>query len=230
MYDYSFRRVEEKYLLSKKQRDLLLKKINFYIKKDEYYESTICNVYFDTMDHKLIINSLEKPVYKEKIRLRSYQIPHLEDDVFLEIKSKYQGIVHKRRMKIRLKDFYYYLEHGIYPKNNQVMKELDYLFKFYGLVPSYFIAYDRKSYCGIFDKNLRITIDSNLRSRREDLHLELGDAGKRYFKKDYYIMEVKTLESIPLWLTRILSELKIFPISFSKYGNIYQKEEVVYAE
>lgn len=230
MYDYSFRRVEEKYLLSKKQRDLLLKRIDSYIKEDKYYDSTICNVYFDTMDHQLIIHSLEKPMYKEKIRLRSYQVPSLEDDVFLEIKCKYQGVVHKRRMKLKLKDFYDYLEHGTYPKSHQVMKELDYLFKFYGLVPSYFIAYDRKSYCGVMDPNLRITIDSNLRSRREDLHLELGDAGKRYFKKDYYIMEIKTLESIPLWLVHILSELKIFPTSFSKYGSIYQKEEVVYAE
>ncbi len=230
MYHANFKRVEEKYLLSKKQGDLLLKKIRSYIEKDEYYESTICNIYFDTPDHKLIINSLEKPIYKDKIRLRSYNIPSLDDDVFLEVKCKYDGVVSKRRIKLTLKEFYNYLESREVPKNHQIMKELDYLFRFYQLQPSYFIAYDRKSYRGIYDNELRITIDSNLRSRREDLQLELGDAGKRYFSEDHYIMEIKTLNAMPLWLVQCLSELKIFPISFSKYGSIYQKEgKKVYA-
>ena len=159
-----------------------------------------------------------------------YNIPSLEDDVFLEIKCKYDGIVSKRRIKLKLQEFYQYLESKTAPKNHQIMKELDYLFHFYQLQPSYFIAYDRKSYRGIQDSDLRITIDSNLRSRREDLHLELGDAGKKYFPEDHYIMEIKTLESMPLWLVHCLSELKIFPISFSKYGSIYQKEgKKVYA-
>jgi len=224
MYSDYFQRVEEKYLLSKKQRDLLLKRIHSYIKKDKYYESTICNIYFDTLDHKLIINSLEKPIYKDKVRLRSYNIPDLDDDVFLEIKCKYDGVVSKRRIKLTLREFYNYLDGKESPRNHQIMKELDYLFHFYQLQPSYFIAYDRKSYQGIYDDELRITIDSNLRSRKEDLQLELGDAGKKYFSEDHYIMEIKTINAMPLWLVQCLSELKIYPISFSKYGSIYQKE------
>ena len=53
----------------------------------------------------------------------------------------------------------------------------------------------------------------------------------KYFKENYYIMEIKTLGSIPLWLVKTLSELKIYPVSFSKYGKIYtkKKEELVYA-
>ena len=233
MYDNVFKRVEEKYLLTKTEKQLLFEKINSYLKKDKFYESTICNIYFDTDNNDLIINSLEKPVFKEKLRLRSYKVPNLEDEVFLEIKEKYKGIVGKRRIKLSLKDFYNYQERNIYDKDNQIMKEINYYFNYYNLKPSIFIAYDRKSYCGKEDNNLRITIDSNLRSRREDLRLELGDAGKKYFDEDYYIMEIKTLGSIPLWLTRTLSELKIYPVSFSKYGSIYQKEkqeeELIYA-
>lgn len=234
MYENIFKRVEEKYLLTKNQKQLLLEKISPYLKKDEFYESTICNVYFDNQNNDLIINSLEKPIFKEKLRLRSYQVPDLTDEVFLEIKEKYKGVVGKRRIKMTLKEFYNYYEKQEYDKNNQIMKEIDYYFRYYELKPAIYIAYDRKSYRGKEDKNLRITIDSNLRSRYEDLKLELGDAGKKYFKEEFYIMEIKTLGAMPLWLVRSLSELKIYPTSFSKYGKIYekenkQKEELIYA-
>lgn len=226
MYENVFKRVEEKYLLTKNQKQLLLEKINSYLKKDQYFESTICNIYFDTENSDLIVHSLEKPLFKEKVRLRSYQIPELEDEVFLEIKEKYRGVVGKRRIKLKLKDFYQYLETHTYDENNQIMREINYYFEYYQLIPAMYIAYDRKSYQGKENKDLRITIDTNLRSRKEDLRLELGDAGKKYFDEDYYIMEIKTLGAIPLWLVRALSELKIYPTSFSKYGSIYAKEKV----
>ena len=234
MYENVFKRVEEKYLLTKDQKRLLLEKINSYLKKDQYFESTICNIYFDTKNSDLIVNSLEKPLFKEKIRLRSYQIPELKDEVFLEIKEKYKGIVGKRRIKLKLKDFYQYLENHIYDEKNQIMREINYYFEYYQLIPAIYIAYDRKSYRGKENKELRITIDTNLRSRCEDLRLELGDAGKRYFDEEYYIMEIKTLGAMPLWLVRALSELEIYPTSFSKYGSIYakekiKKEELIYA-
>lgn len=224
MYENIFKRVEQKYVLTEQEYKLLLKKINKHLKKDKYFKSTICNIYFDTINNDLIINSLEKPIFKEKIRLRSYQVPNINDDVFLEIKEKYKGIVGKRRIKIKLKDFYTYLETNNYDKDNQIMNEINYYFKYYDLKPAIYIAYDRLSYCGVDDNSLRITIDSNLRSRNSDLNLELGDAGKCYFKDKNYIMEIKTLGSMPLWLVRSLSELKIYPTSFSKYGSIYQIE------
>ncbi len=158
------------------------------------------------------------------MRLRSYGIPHLEDEVFLEMKTKYNGIVNKRRTKLTLQEFYEYATRKKFASSDQVKKELDYLFRYYKLKPAYFIAYDRVSYQGILDNKLRITIDANLRSRKEDLQLELGDAGKKFFKEEKYIMEIKTLGAMPLWLVHNLSELKIFPVSFSKYGSIYQKE------
>ncbi len=227
MYRQIFRRIEEKYLITKEQHDFLLKKIDNFIEKDEYFESTICNIYFDSASNDLLIRSIDKPLYKMKIRLRSYGIPRKKDDVFLEIKLKYKDIVGKRRIKLKLGDFYNYMNKGIYDSNNQIMKEVNYFFQYYNLQPSYYLAYDRKSYKGIKESQLRITFDRNLRSRKEDLKLELGDAGKKYFKEDTYIMEIKTLDSIPLWLARILSELKIFPISFSKIGNVYRRECII---
>ena len=147
----------------------------------------------------------------------------MEEDVYLEIKTKYKGIVGKRRVKLMLSDFYNYFESGSF-KDSQIMRELDYFFKYYDLKPSIFIGYDRNSYKSYEDDDLRITIDSNLRSRRENLKLDFGSNGENYFNEDMYIMEIKTLEAIPEWLSRTLSDLKIFPVSFSKYGSIYMKE------
>lgn len=101
----------------------------------------------------------------------------------------------------------------------------------YHLKPKLFLAYDRNSYYAKEDSNLRITFDQNIRSREEDLRLELGDSGKLYFNKPMYIMEIKTLGSYPMWLVHALNDNYIYPASFSKYGSIYErsiKEERLY--
>ena len=192
------------------------------IEKDEYYQSTINNIYFDNDNNDLIVNSLEKPIFKAKVRLRSYNTPTINDYVFLEIKDKYKKIVGKRRIKMTLKEFYDYIDKGIY-KDNQIMRELDYYFKLFNLKPYIFLAYDRECYHENNNKDLRITIDSNLRSRKDNLNLELGSFGDKYFDEDKYIMEIKALDAMPIWLSRGLSELEIYPTSFSKVGSIYKK-------
>lgn len=219
-----FRRVEIKYLLNKKQKDNFLKDIKQYIKEDKYFLSKICNIYFDNTNNDLIVTSSEKPPFKAKLRLRSYDTPSLEDSVFLEIKNKYKGVVGKRRIKIKLKDFYNYCEKGIM-EDTQIMRELDYYFKHYDLKPYIFVSYDRESYKGIDDGNLRITFDSNLQSRKKDLRLELGNAGEKYFDEDIFIMEIKVLDAMPLWLTNALSKNKIYATTFSKVGSICKKNE-----
>lgn len=224
MDENRFMRFEEKYLLTELEKEELFQRIDCYLQKDEYFKSTICNIYFDNLNYDLIVSSLEKPSFKEKIRLRSYGVPDLSDTVFLEIKRKYKGVSFKRRVKMTLEEFYLYFEQGKYNRENQLMKEIDYCFRIYNLKPTIYIAYDRESYKDE-SSNLRITLDKNLRSRRDDLKLELGDCGKKYFKENYYIMEIKTLNSYPIWLAKSLSELKVYPISFSKYGKIYEHEK-----
>lgn len=226
MYDNHFQRVEEKYLLTQIQKEELLRKIDSYIEKDKFFESKIHNIYFDTEDNDLIINSLNKPVFKDKFRVRSYGIPNLEDDVFLELKTKYKGVVGKRRVRMTLKEFYQYINYRKRNTDNQILNEIDYYFQYYKLRPAIYIAYDRCSYKGRKEKNLRITFDTNLRSRRDHLRFEKRRRLTPYFKENYYIMEIKTVGSMPLWLVRILSEMNITPTSFSKYGKIYEKEKM----
>ena len=220
-----FNRVEQKYVLTYEEYNKLFLEINDCLEKNQYYKSKICNLYFDNDNNDFIINSLEKPIYKSKIRLRSYGVPNLNDIVYLELKGKYDGIVFKRRLDIKLKDFYNYINKNIIINNNQVMKEIDYVIKQFNLKPKLFIGYDRLSYYDKNNINFRITFDFNLRSREDELKLELGDNGNLY-NKNLVIMEVKSLDSIPLWYSKILSKNNIYPNSFSKYGEIYKKKRI----
>lgn len=216
-----FRRVEKKYLLTKEEKDNLFNLIWPYIEEDKYFKSIISNIYFDTVDNDIIINSIDKPIFKEKLRLRSYTVPvDMDSEVFLEIKRKFKGVVGKRRVSLKLKDFYDFYDNRDYEKS-QIFEEIRYAFDYYGLVPKIFVGYDRVSYKGKDDEGLRITFDSNLRSRFDNLRLEYGDTGDNYFDCDMYIMEIKTLGAMPFWLVDSLSKLKIYPTSFSKVGRIY---------
>ena len=218
-----FRRIEQKYLLNEEEYLNVLEELKPYLVEDEYFKSHIYNIYFDTRENDFIIKSLEKPRFKTKLRLRSYGIPTKDSKVFLEIKQKYKGIVGKRRMELTLKEFDDYYKSK--EKKSQIQKEIDYYFKKYSLEPKLFLAYDRDSYKGKEHSGLRITFDQNIRSRRENLRLELGDGGEKLFDENLYVMEIKSLHSLPLEITKILSRLKIYPTSFSKYGKIYQKNK-----
>lgn len=216
-----FERLEKKYLITQEQYDQVLENIKEKMRIDEHGFYSIFNIYFDTSNFDLIRKSIEHPTYKEKLRLRSYNIPNLESTVYLELKKKYKGIVYKRRVEIKLKDFYEYYYTKKIPFNTQIMKEIDYVFKFYNLESAVFIAYDRCAYFDKNDSNFRITFDKNIRSRFDDLFLEKGDKGKILIP-DKYIMEVKAINSLPIWFTKVLSELNIYPTSFSKYGEVYK--------
>ena len=219
----SFQRIEKKYLLKKDIYDTLLQKLNNKIKPDQFGLSTICNIYFDTSNFDLIRSSLDKPFYKEKIRLRSYGVPSLDSIVFLEIKKKFKSDVNKRRIGIKLKDFYSYLNNQSIIPDSQIKREIDYFFKFYQISPKLFIAYDRKAFVGSHNSSLRITFDTSIRSRMTDLKLESGDYGERLTNNEIYLMEIKINNAYPMWLVEILDSLNIYPTSFSKYGKIYEK-------
>lgn len=217
-----FERTEKKYIITVKQRRQLLEKIREYIKADEYGESTVCSLYFDTDDYRLIRNSIEKPIYKEKLRLRSYFTPKQTSNVFLELKKKYNGVVYKRRQTLEYSTAMDYVNDGIMPNDSQIMREIDWAMHFYnGLKPRMFIAYDRTAFYSKTDFNLRITFDKNVRFRTDNLELSKGSFGERILSPDMCIMEIKALKAMPMWLTNALNELKIFPGSFSKYGTAY---------
>lgn len=227
-----FNRRESKFLIDKaiykdiQNRLLKYMELDDYNKRHEFY--TISNIYYDTEDNYLIRNSLSKPKYKEKLRLRAYGVPKGNDKVYLEIKKKVCGLVNKRRTTLSLGEAYDFVSTGIKPElknymNKQVLNEIEYILKIRDLMPKLYLAYDRKAMFGINNRDLRITFDTNIRTRRYDLKLESGDYGDNLLPEGQWLMEVKAEKSIPLWLSKLLSEYKIISTSFSKYGEEYQR-------
>lgn len=220
-----FKRVEKKYIVTDEQQEELVRLMADKAAADHYGLTTICNIYYDTPDHQLIRTSLEKPVYKEKLRIRSYGVPDKDSKVFVELKKKYKGVVYKRRVDMSLIDSYEFVNFGVRPdKNPQIEKEIEYFLQFYrDIGPAMYLSYDRIAFAGIEDPNLRITFDGNITYREEETRLEKGVWGDKLLDPHTRIMEIKIPGAMPLWLSCLLDQLKIYPGSFSKYGEAYKR-------
>lgn len=217
-----FQRYEKKYLLDEKQYSYITKLLNRYMNHDKFFKTRVNSIYYDTNNYQLIRRSIEKPEYKEKLRIRAYGDINDDDKVFVELKKKYDGIVYKRRTKSVYKD----VLKDIYDckfDDRQVGKEIKYALNYYDhLKPAYFISYLRTSYVANDDKNTRITFDQDIRYRHD--HLSLHSEKQDQPITDKIIMELKVNDSIPLWLSHILNEVNVYPQGFSKVGSAYLKE------
>lgn len=219
-----FERVEVKYLLRRDQYLELRKRLEGYAEVDQYGLTNILNIYYDTQDYSLVRSSLEKPVYKEKLRLRCYNRPGEESLSFIEIKKKYKGVVYKRRTDMPYRKAKNYLDgRGMEQPQGQIGAEIEFFRTHYrGLAPAMVISYDRIAMAGIEDPELRITFDTNIRWRTKDMDLTLGGRGRDILEPGQVLMELKIAGSVPLELSRIFSELKIYQTSFSKYGRGFE--------
>ena len=223
MIQCSFKRYEKKYLLTPAQYEAVRKGIEIHMVPDQYSRYTICNVYYDTDDFTLIRTSLEKPVYKEKLRVRSYGAAEDDSRVFVELKKKFDGVVYKRRVVMNAADAVSYLDGDEPGGESQIHREIDWFMHTYRPTPKVFIAYDREAYAGRDNPDLRITFDTNLRGRMERVDLRSGDDGQPILPDGQILMEIKIPGTAPLWLARLLSENGIFSTSFSKYGAYYKQ-------
>lgn len=225
-FQMTFKRYEIKYLLDEKTYLELRKRLEGKMVVDQYGEKTVCNIYFDTPDSRLIRTSLEKPVYKEKLRLRSYGTPEGNSTVFVELKKKYKGVVYKRREDMVLSEAEAYLYQGWKPGfSSQVLREIDWFLKYYGqITPAMYISYERIAMNEVKDSGLRVTFDTNILWRKEELNLKEGSWGNPILEPGQRLMEIKIAGAMPLWLGEILDELYIYPVSFSKYGRAYQDQ------
>lgn len=218
-----FARYEKKYMLTRAQRDALLARISPYLRADRYPVYTICNLYYDTGDYRLIRASLEKPVYKEKLRVRSYGVPGEADSVFVELKKKFDGVIYKRRITAELPLVEPFLA-GLLDRDafGQIGQEIEWFQRCNRTMPKVFIGYDREAFAGLDEPELRVTFDTRLRWRDTKLDLACGDHGRLLLPEDAVLMELKLPGGCPLWLSHALCELSLYPTSFSKYGECYR--------
>lgn len=220
-----FERYELKYKLTFNEYKAFKEELLKYMKVDKYGIATIQSIYYDTPSYELIRKSIDKPVFKEKLRLRSYGLAKPDSPCFLEIKRKAEGLVYKRRIPIKeqiAKDFMNYK--GKF-EDSQISRELTYFRNYYkDLIPQFLIIYERESF---YKENseVRVTFDFNPRYRIDNLDLHTSLEGTPLMNEELIFMEIKVLHNMPLWLTNIITKLKIKKGSISKVGEAYLREK-----
>ncbi len=222
-YQSTFQRYELKYLLTRQEKQRLLQIMEPHMELDQYGRTTIRNLYFDTDRFRLIRRSLEKPAYKEKLRVRSYQPVGPEDPVFVELKKKYRDVVYKRRLVVREREAADSFSRDLaLPVHSQIGEEIEYFRRYYGsLCPVVFLSYEREAYYALDGSDFRVTFDENILYRDRDLTLAGAVYGTGLLEGGQTLMEIKTSGGIPLWMSHELTRQRIFKTSFSKYGSAY---------
>ncbi len=235
----TFKRYELKYFVPDNAYDVIMDRAAEYMDFDPYCIGgkfyPLYNLYFDTPDHSIMLNSLAKPYYKEKLRIRSYVCnPEPSTKVFVELKKKINKIVCKRRVVLPFEKAIAFLngEEIDIPQgksffvSSQVMKEINYFHREYrnDVMPYSYVAYDRMAMFGKENKEFRLTFDNNIRVHPE-YRIALDDdmPCSQLLPPGMRLMEIKIAGAIPLWLARTMSELHIQPGSFSKIGRAYQQ-------
>ncbi len=215
-YQAVFRRKEIKYVLSGEQLKALMPILLRHMVPDEYAHSSIYNLYYDTSDYRMIRRSLEKPTFKEKLRVRCYAPPKKGEPAFIEIKRKVAGVVYKRRTCVGYDDALDYMD-GKIDREGQLYREIDWMKReYFSLKPSIYLSCERDSFKGREDESLRVTFDRQIRwqDARSGAYGELLETGQT-------LMEIKAVGAMPIWMAKTLSQMGAFPTSFSKYGRAY---------
>ena len=217
-----FKRQELKFILTDEQVAAMNTLFNNHLQPDTYSDYLVQSIYFDTENWDIIRASIEKPIYKEKMRLRCYGIPGQNSTMFLELKKKYRGVVHKRRISFPVEELSRRTAREIAATSTSITgRELNKHFETYPVSEKVHISYRRKAYSD--GNDLRITCDTDLKFRTNELDYQNPNDGLDIISKTLTIMEIKTLGGMPMWLAQALSKLRIFPTSFSKYGVGYKK-------
>ena len=219
-----FKRYELKYLLTEAQKETVLRAMQPHMTLDKYGRTTIRNLYYDTDTYLLIRRSIEKPAYKEKLRIRSYSRVNGDSTAFVELKKKYKSVVYKRRISLPYAEATAWLSRERHPdKHTQIANEIDYFLDYYGsLHPTVFLSYVREAYYANDGSDFRVTFDDNILCRQVELSLDSDVYGTEILPESKVLMEIKCSGGIPLWMTQVLSKEQIYKTSFSKYGTAYQ--------
>ena len=218
-----FKRHELKYMLTLEQKERILEAISPYMKLDKYGRTTIRNIYFDTDNYRLIRRSIEKPAYKEKLRIRSYAQATADSTVFVELKKKYEKVVYKRRLPLCEREAMAWVcRESACPSDTQISREIDYFIDFYEKInPTVFLSYEREAYYDSSGGDFRVTFDDNILCRQTDVNLCSPAYGTPILPCGKILMELKCSGGIPLWMVEVLSRERIYKTSFSKYGTAY---------
>lgn len=225
-----FKRFELKYIITKEQQAELVEHLHMHMNLDTYGDNegkyNIVSLYYESDDFDIYNETVNRLRFRQKLRLRVYDDANLASSSFIEVKQKFKNVVNKRRSVIPLHEAYDLLNRNdatdeqmlaTHASNYQILKEAVHFKQLYSLHPKSIVSYDRQAFTGINEPDLRVTFDYNLRTRADDLRVENGPYGELILDENLVILEVKISNSVPFWLSRILSNMNLSKQGFSKY-------------
>ena len=278
MFTDNFCRYEFKFPVSYDVMNAMMDDLSPYVEKDSYANQhgfyCLSSIYFDNDTDQCYHETMNGQRYRQKIRLRVYRsagdlsaaagIDAVKDEQiggdepsYFEIKAKINGLVVKRRVKMKLRDSMAFtaftqkqIEEGTDPlttlssenletlkqfnsSNPQILRELQYIIVSKKLKPRNVASYERLALFSKDDPELRITFDINIRTRGDELDLAKGTAGKLSCPEKTAVLEIKTGKEVPLWLVKLVSKYNYRNKTFSKYCSYYVNmlpAESLYAE
>lgn len=245
----TFQRKEKKYLITTEQALAMKAGLAAHMRLDDYGATRIDSLYLDTPEHDLINRSLEKPLYKEKLRIRSYGAFSEARTVFVEIKKKFKGIVYKRRVLMTAEGARAYYMHemtfeeaqrafplesekpeaALAPGKIQIAREIDAFFARHpGIEPAMLISCLREAWCPLDPDDPdcidRITFDEDI--SYVDFMDPSSAMRRNVASRGQVVMEIKCAGGYPMWLCSLLASCDVYPRSFSKYGNAFKRTMV----
>ena len=220
----TFKRVEDKYRLTREQACEVINRICDHVHEDDYFQYTVHSIYYDSPDCGLVTAGLNGGDYKAKLRMRGYNEVSGDSPVFLETKKKFENIVYKKRMQMTNDEaFPYMLSHDKNKASGNTAQEIEYMRDHYRLVPKVLITYDRICFAADGEQDVRVTFDTHIRYRIRDLD-DMNDNGTEIpLEEDCVMLEIKAMDRYPMWLVNILSDMKLRRTSFSKYATVYRR-------
>jgi len=218
---FSFKRYEKKYMVTNQQAKAVIAALSTRMIPDVYGTYWVQNLYFDNENWDVIRKSMDKPLYKEKLRLRCYGKPNESGNFFVELKKKYNGVVYKRRIALPITALTELLPQVKAKNDQQIARELAFYLESNRVKSRMYIAFLRTAFAGVGEEWLRVTFDTDIVYRQHDLEFVDPERGQPILPEGYQLMEIKTHTSIPLWLSKVLSENAIYRTSYSKYGTCF---------
>ena len=223
-------RHELKYVIDLSEADRLFEDALQYCDWDPHVTDThsyeIASIYYDTDDLRFYYDREESVGYRRKIRLRSYNREGKSVALFIEIKEKHKQFVLKKRINLRSPDILdRYERHDVIPleevltelEDTAEAREMRYLEDRLHLFPVVNIRYHRRPLIPKYENDMRITLDTRITAGGENLAQYDDDSEESIIEPHQGVFEVKTNQSIPMWLQAILRRYAITQTRYSKY-------------
>lgn len=221
---FSDGRHEFKYIMTPDLAEIFMQEANGHLKPDDYGNAEgiydISSLYYDTPRLDYYHQTYDKRPYRVKVRLRVYGNTNTPDSIsFFETKAKLRGLSDKKRRMGTLAENLALFEGKVEPQT-AVEKYIVNLIKKDNLQPTAIVSYNRRAFYDPDKPRLRVTFDSKLRIRMDDLDLTHGNHGIPVMGDDMLVLEVKNDENMPYWIAKLLGKYNLTNQSYSKYGQI----------